>query len=185
MKWRMKNSAISALWYDVENAVRYAVQHPGEKVVINDKLVCKVASLSGTPTLLLRLPSGRYLIYYGIHIAHDPQGKDDKGVLTFWGVDNRQGSPTQGQWAKITTYGGKLVENLTQAIARDIMGAALVRLEEANLPVVLHVHDEAVPEVERGSDRIAEFSRIMTILPAWAKGFPVAVKAETALRYKK
>jgi DNA polymerase len=84
-------------------------------------------------------------------------------------------------------YGGKLVENLIQAYCRDLLAAALVRLERAKLPVVAHVHDEAVSEVDddAASDAYGELLHQMTLLEPWAAGFPIGADGWTGKRYRK
>src|SRR5262249_45743118 len=86
-----------------------------------------------------------------------------------------------------TTYGGKLVENVVQAICRDLLVAALLECERQQLPVVLHVHDEIVLEVEavRAQEALRQLVRIMSTPPAWAAGFPLEVEGFVAGRYVK
>lgn len=90
-----------------------------------------------------------------------------------------------GNWARITTYGGSLAENATQAVARDIMAAGMKRVEEADYPVILTVHDEVVAEASDFCSDVNEFEDLMVELPEWATGLPVAAKAWFGDRYKK
>ncbi len=87
----------------------------------------------------------------------------------------------------ITTYGGKLTENLVSAICRDLLAAALVRCEREGLPVVLHVHDEIVVEVplSQADDALRRLLTIMSTPPNWATGFPIEVEGFWAHRYFK
>lgn len=83
------------------------------------------------------------------------------------------------------TYGGKICENIVQAVSRDLLGAAIVRLERENYPVVLHVHDEAIAEVVKGTKTFERFIQLMSTNPPWAAGLPLEAKGFQATRYEK
>jgi DNA polymerase len=93
----------------------------------------------------------------------------------------------QGDWWRIATYGGSLAENVTQAVARDLLAEAMLRLDAAGARVVLHVHDEAVIEVPSSAPAAAEqeAKRIMTEVPKWAHGIPIATDGWRGKRYRK
>lgn len=99
-------------------------------------------------------------------------------TLYFWGVDSKT-----RKWCKQNTYGGKLVENITQAVARDLMVESMLLLEAAGYKIVLTIHDEIISEVVDGT--VEEFTQIMEEVPEWASGLPVKVEAYEAHRYKK
>lgn len=127
------------------------------------------------------LPSGRTLTYRGIMSQWPEKQKFDKSGKTrrsSWTAAVERGGP------QIPFYGGKLCENLVQAIARDVMGASILRLEKAGVPVVMHVHDEAVCEVDI-SVPADEIERLMSICPDWLEGCPIGAEASNAERYKK
>src|SRR5262245_45594588 len=90
-----------------------------------------------------------------------------------------------GGWTDTRAWYGSFTENVVQAISRDLLAAAMLRLEAAGYPIVLHVHDEIVAEVPKGFGGLDEFRAIMTTLPAWAGGLPIAAKAWTGARYVK
>lgn len=92
---------------------------------------------------------------------------------------------TTGIWKETTTYGGSLSENLTQALCRDILAEAIVRLEDEGWPVVLHAHDEAVVEIATDRANLPAFEECMARPPAWSKGFPIVVEAFETRRYRK
>ena len=94
--------------------------------------------------------------------------------------------PITKQWTRERTYGGKLTENVVQAVARDLMAAAMLRCDGAGYPIVLTVHDEILSEplAEMGSE-LSHFESLMSITPAWASGCPVAAEAWSGPRYKK
>lgn len=102
----------------------------------------------------------------------------EKMVLTHMAVVNQK-------WTRETTYGGKLVENIVQATARDIMAAGMLRLEDKGYPPILSVHDEVISEVPEGFGSVEEFEKIMCVLPKWAEGCPVAAEGWKGKRYRK
>lgn len=131
--------------------------------------------------LLCRLPSGRSLVYNAptLDYVMTPWG-ERKLAIHFMGVDG-----LTKKWKKEHTYGGKLVENITQAVARDIMAAAMFRAEVRKYPVAFSVHDEIVSEMPQGHGSIEEFEKILCTLPSWADGCPITAKGFVTKRYRK
>lgn len=124
--------------------------------------------------LHVELPSGRHLVYPDVRI---------EVVRTKWGTDKE--APTyRHRGNRVSTYGGKLTENIVQAICRDLLAEALVRLEREGVPVVLHVHDEVLVEVDAAED-LAHVERLVAVRPHWANGFPIAAEGFVAKRYRK
>lgn len=169
--WREANPNIVSYWYDTETAAMNAIREPGTTWRCGK---CAFRVVRGT--LFCRLPSGRKLAYHHAKIERNRWGKD---VIGFVGNDDK------GNWVKQQTYGGKLVENQTQAVARDLLAEALLRVEAKGYPVVLHVHDEIIAEVPNGFGSLQEFEALMCELPEWAAGFPVAAEGYEAMRYRK
>lgn len=110
-------------------------------------------------------------------LAGNPLEKE-KAVLSFMGL-------VKGKWVRESTYGGKLVENIVQAICRDLMAAAMLRLEASGYPVVLTVHDECVSEIPENWGSVEEYEKLMCEAPSWAEGFPVAAEGWRGKRYRK
>lgn len=136
--------------------------------------------------LFVTLLSGRRLTY---HSPRADRTERFKGVST-WSLSYMtwNSNPSMGPmgWNRMDTYAGRLVENIVQATARDLMSAAVVRLERAGYPVVMRVHDEIVSEVPEGYGSKAEFEALMAQLPDWAAGWPVRCGGTyRARRYKK
>lgn len=142
--WREANPAIVGFWKRLEQSARAAVVNPGTKVSAPANLTFYVDPLG---SLRITLPSKRELVYAGICLAEVEKGRGLQ--LAYKGLNERH------QWVLISTYGGKLAENVTQAIARDILVHKMLHLERAGWKVVLHVHDEVVVEVDDAGDYLA------------------------------
>ena len=167
--WRRANPRIEALWYATERAVRQAIEHPGPSYVIAKSVRTQVAKRGALTYLTISLPSGRVMFYA------NPR---------FDGEDNiRYDGTWQGNWCALQTWGGKLVENIVQAIARDLLADALVKLVN-QVPVVGHVHDEIIAVVD-GADQYELIASTMRNGPAWSGDLPLAVDGYIAKRYRK
>ena len=167
VEWRAAHSATVRFWHALENGLRRAIRskHP----VTLDNLGCEVLD----DALYLTLPSGRQLSYPEIRL--EPGQYATQIVFK----DNARGG-----WGDCRGWHGVFVENVVQAISRDLLAGAIMRLENAGFPVVLHVHDEVICEVPN-SGRAGEFLQLMTALPDWAVGLPLAAKVWTRERYAK
>ena len=166
--WREANPNIVSLWWDIDAAVKRVVK---TKV----KETYKNLSISYEKGILfIELPSKRRLAY--------PKAKI--GVNRFGGESViYEGLSTGNKWEKIESYGGKFVENIVQAIARDILAEAMKRLENKGLHIVMHIHDEVV--IETDSSSLDEVNKIMSIVPKWADGLVLDADGFEANFYKK
>lgn len=170
--WREANSDIQKFWWNCEAAALAAVQNPGSTHRVGKVYFRKVKSY-----LFCKLPSGRCLAYYQPGTV---VGKFDKEQVTFMGTNS-----VTRKWERQSTYGGKLVENITQAVARDIMAAAMLRIDKAGYDIVLSVHDELIAEADEDFGSIEHFEKLMCELPPWAEGLPLSSEGFTAKRYRK
>lgn len=170
--WRKANPNIVNLWHTVDKAARMAINAGGTKryVLADGKLVI---SYKGEDNVLqVQLPSGRKLNYF------DCKLRDNK-------ISYLKGVRGDGSRYYADTYGGKLVENLVQATSRDLLLAALMRIEDAGIQTVFHVHDETINLVPVGTD-IEEINRLMTSpAPEWADGLPLDSEGAVIKYYRK
>lgn len=179
-KWREANPLIKQYWYDLEEAAMQAVLKPGMKQFAGPQKRQVVFLVRGS-FLWCLLPSGRALCYPypKIKSKMTPWG-EPKDCIHYMHVDGMS-----NKWVETHTYGGKLAENVTQAICRDLLASAIERCEAAGYPVVLHVHDEVVSERRQGEGDLAEFEALCAETPAWAEGLPVTAAGWRGRRYRK
>ncbi|WP_026318133.1 DNA polymerase [Algicola sagamiensis] len=170
--WRQSNKRIVSYWYNIERAAIKAVAEPGLTFQVRNVAFHKIGSF-----LMCRLPSGRTLSYYAPSLK---EGKFGAPQIHFWGVHSES-----KKWMELNTYGGKLVENIAQAVARDLMADAMLRLEKAGYEIILTVHDEIIGEADIDFGSLNEFESLMCQTPDWADGLPIAVEGFEALRYRK
>ena len=168
--WRAANPSIVAFWGALDRAARRAI-HKQET-----NRVGKVTLYWQDDKLLMRLPSGRNLCYQSPHFTEKRFGSDAIGYYA---------PNAAGQMVEQETFGGKLAENATQAIARDVLAHAMLNLEKAGYPIVFHVHDEAIMEVPIGEGSLEEACRIMAISPDWAKYLPLRADGDEMRYYQK
>lgn len=172
--WRDKHPATVSLWYDTQRAAINAVENPG---MIIEVRTGRYAFRYVDDYLFCRLPSGRVLSYPAPRIAENQFGKPELSIMGE--------HPITKQWSRVKTYGGMLVQNVTQAASADVLIDAMFRLEAQGFPVVLHVHDEIVSETCKGARSLAEFEALMNVVPEWAQGLPLAAKGWQGERYRK
>lgn len=187
--WRDENPRITQFWSDADDAAIRAVLTPGKVADAG-----KVRFKSNGSFLWAQLPSGRALCYPYPKVMDLPTPWGQvKPTLTFKTVPNVSNTrkivhadqSNTSKWARIQTYGGAIVENLTQAAARDILADGMVRLEANGYPLILTVHDESVSEVPENYGSAEEYEQIMSELPPWAAGLPVAASGFEDSRYRK
>jgi DNA polymerase bacteriophage-type len=172
-KWRNSNDKIVDWWYDLERAAMKAIRTGRETNVGQTVFEYKHGHL------WITLPSKRKLCLprAKIQTIEKPWGPGE--AITYMGL-----TTTTHQVRRLSTYGGKLAENIVQATARDILAAAMVRVEDAGYPVVMHIHDELVATMpDHGS--LEDFENLMTVVPTWADGIPLAAHGWAGRRYRK
>ena len=155
-RWREANKRIRDLWYSMDNAAVQVITEGGSTGVNGLLLAREYDYDNGTDCLTIRLPSGRKLYYISPGIGQNEWGRPS---ISYMGMDQKT-----KRWKRIETYGGKLVENCVQAIARDCLALSIERLEAAGLPVVFHVHDEVVIDVAPWDTEDAMLSTVCSIM---------------------
>jgi DNA polymerase len=177
--YRRSNQAIVNLWASMQDGAMEAIRNPG--VVYRNP---RIAFVVKNGFLWMKLPSGRLLAYMRPSIETVTTIRDGepwtRQEINFIGVDH-----ITYRWAALYTYGGKLTENAVQAIARDVLAAAMLRAEARGYKLVLHVHDELVTEVRRDFGDVAELESIAAEVPPWLAGCPIKAEGWRGPRYRK
>jgi DNA polymerase len=169
--FRGKFSKIPALWRTLEKGFAYAVGKKSSRIKVGPVLMGTL-EVNGVPFAFIELPNGRRMYY--------AQPKLDENARVHYLGRNLYAG---GRWESVSTYGGKLAENIVQATSRDLLAQAMLRLEEEGFRLLLTIHDEVV--AEGGPERMKEFESILTHCPPWAKGLPLGVEAFPCKRYHK
>jgi DNA polymerase len=187
--WRNANARIRHLWYNVDEIIRMVIKgHVADRWLWTDskKLAFRMATderLAGA--LLMRLPSDRKIVYREARIdeiINDPDGAADvEAVIRYDGLDWTK------KWTRIRSWGGKFVENGTQAVARDLLAGALLQLDDDDDDLLTTIHDEIIAEPlqARADARLAAMKEVMGVAPSWAYGLPLKAEGSVMGRYGK
>lgn len=176
-RWRATNKRIKDLWYKVDGAAVQVVQNGGS-VGVNGLIISREFDYAqNRDYMTILLPSGRKLFYIDPQIGSN---KWDSPSLSYMGMDQ-----TTKRWKRIETYGGKLVENIVQAIARDCLALSIERLKAAGYNVVFHIHDEVVIECEKDKASLDDVVRIMSEPIPWALDLPLGADGWIGEFFKK
>jgi DNA polymerase len=165
--WRDANPQIVDMWEDVKTAAIAAVELPGTTFKTNNLMFRVVGDF-----LYMRLPSKRKLAYFKPEIRN--------GELTYMGIHTYT-----RQWMRCKTYGGKLVQNAAEGIARDLMALAMLKINKMKYPILGTVHDEIITEPREGFGSVKEVCAVMCEKPDWADGLPVGAVGFRGKRYRK
>lgn len=167
--WRNAHPQTSTWWKQLEETVRAAILQPGRTLSSRRLKVRRDGSW-----LRIGLPSGRALCYPSPQV-------DDQGKVSYMGVNQYS-----RKWSRLKTYGGKLVENVTQAVARDVLAANMPEAEASGYAIVLTVHDELITEANDFPGwNHADLAKIMSTNPPWAEGLPLSAAGFETYRYRK
>lgn len=178
-KWRNTNPKIHNLWYSFNDAAIRVIQNGGSLRVRCCTFARECDCIRGTTCMTISLPSGRKLYYVEPAVGENRWGGPS---ITYMGVNDKN------KWGRIETYGGKLVENVVQAIARDCLAQAIEHLEAAGLPVVFHIHDEVVIDTAAFDTNDAMLDKVVKIMSTpipWAEGLPLGADGWVGAFFKK
>lgn len=178
-KWRNTNPKIRNLWYSCNDAAIRVIQNGGSLRVRCCTFARECDCIRGTTCMTISLPSGRKLYYVEPAVGENRWGGPS---ITYMGVNDKN------KWGRIETYGGKLVENIVQAIARDCLAQAIEHLEAAGLPVVFHIHDEVVIDTAAFDTNDAMLDKVVKIMSTpipWAEGLPLGADGWVGAFFKK
>lgn len=173
-RWRETNSMIRDLWNIVDSAAVTIITNGGAQTIRSETtdavitLACELDVITGTRYMTILLPSGRKLYYPSPEIGVNRWGNPS---VSYMGQNQ-----TTKRWERVETYGGKLVENIVQAIARDCLAIAIENLEAQGLHVVFHIHDEVVIDTPAWADNdtmLDTVTKIMTKPIPWAQALPL------------
>ena len=178
-RWRSANKRIVDLWYSMENAAIHTVK-TGQPTGVRGLIFSReIDSKNGQDFLTITLPSKRKLFYVKPTLG---EGRFGQEAIYYYGLDQ-----DTKKWTQLQTYGGKLVENCVQAIARDCLAENMMRLYQAGYKIVMHIHDEVVLEIpeENSEDTLENICNIMGQPISWAPGLLLRADGFTSKYYKK
>lgn len=175
-RWRDANKRIRDLWYKMNAAAVQVIQYGGA-VGVNNVVVAREFDVNqGINCMTITLPSGRKLYYVDPKLGVNRWGD---ASITYMGVNDKN------KWGLIETYGGKLVENCVQAIARDCLALSIQRLEAAGIPVIFHIHDEVVIDCSPNTTTLEQVAGIMSQPVPWAPDLPLNAEGWVGQFFKK
>ncbi|MBQ7385014.1 MAG: DNA polymerase [Ruminococcus sp.] len=176
-RWRDANRRIRDLWYKMDAAAVQIITQGGAVGVNNVVIAREFNYEQGTDCMTITLPSGRKLYYIEPQIGQNQWGNPS---ISYMGMDQ-----TTKKWKRIETYGGKLVENCVQAIARDCLAQAIEHLEAAGLPVIFHIHDEVVIDCNPDAATLEDVVKIIAQPIPWAPDLPLGADGWVGQFFKK
>lgn len=172
-KWRAANPKIVKLWKLYENAAKMAIQERRKAKV------GKVLFIYKHGCLFVQLPNGRKICYVDAYVREDP--RSGRESIVYMGVNQET-----KKWGETETWGGKIAENITQAVARDCLAEAMQRVTAAGYNIVMHVHDEMIVDVPtKDKEAAKKITELMSIAPEWAEGLPLKGETYETPFYKK
>lgn len=193
--YREANPRVKELWYAVERLALKVIRERVDHFIQSSEVPLIAMKLLGD-WMVMRLPSGRCLWYHEPEVTYEPaveehwevdftghkeliKAKKARWRIFYWGRDPKRG----GMWTRVATYGGKLVENATQAMARDVMADAMLRLDHAGFRIQMQVHDEII--APGPASDMPRFEAIMREPPRWWRDLPIDVEVQHNRRYQK
>jgi DNA polymerase len=174
--WRTKYHKVVKLWYACKTAAINAISNPGAGFKVSNCEFAYVKDRNKIPWLRLQIPSGRNLYYNKPEIGEGIYGAE---------VDAMGINPYSKKWQRLKIIPGRFVENIIQALSRDVLAQGKLNLDEAGYKIIGSIHDEVLLEVDKEHDCLTEVDRLMCDMPTWAYGLPLETEGMIEKRYRK
>jgi DNA polymerase len=174
--WRTKYHKVVKLWYACKNAAINAISNPGLTFKVSNCKFKLTYDRNRTKWLQLTIPSGRNLYYNKPEIGEGIYGAE---------VDAMGINPYSKKWQRLKIIPGRFVENIIQALSRDVLAQGKLNLDDAGYQIIGSIHDEVLLEVDKEHDCLTEVDRLMCDMPTWAYGLPLETEGMIEKRYRK
>ena len=174
--WRARYQKVVKLWYACKDAAINAISNPGIPFIVSNCVFKLVHDRNKTPWLQLTLPSGRNLYYNKPEIQEGKFGLEASAM----GIN-----PYSKKWQRLSIIPGRFVENIVQALSRDVLAQGKLNLDATGYDIIGSVHDEVLIEVDKDNDCLHEVSLLMCAMPKWADGLPLTTEGMIEKRYRK
>jgi DNA polymerase len=182
--YRAASPKVTAFWKRLNDGFMHVVRSRRERVQVTGNIAMGMTKVGGKDYAFIELPSSRRLYYAEPKIVLKTprwKGAEPREVVEYWGRDLKKG----GAWCRVTTYGGKLAENVTQAFSRDVIAFGMLNLRDAGFHLNGTVHDELIAEDEPTAENVKRFHDILVQVPEWAPGLPLEAEVFAGARYRK
>jgi DNA polymerase len=182
--YRAASPKVTAFWKRLNDGFMHVVRSRRERVQVTGNIAMGMTKVGGKDYAFIELPSSRKLYYAEPKIVLKTprwKGAEPREVVEYWGRDLKKG----GAWCRVTTYGGKLAENVTQAFSRDVIAFGMLNLRDAGFHLNGTVHDELIAEDEPTPENVKRFHDILVQVPEWAPGLPLEAEVFAGARYRK
>jgi DNA polymerase len=177
--YRQLYDNVAQLWYDADRAARLAILNPGKKFKCGEKLWFYLGVVNGVPFLIMKLPSGRNIVYPFPRVIPDPE-RPGKTHIVYYG----QLPKKENQWGDVKIYGGKFIENATQGTAADFMAYGSCNADDIGFDIFMLVHDQSLA-MDDPILTIDDFVTALTKLPDWGYGMPLKAEGKVVPFYLK
>ena len=174
--WRARYKKVVKLWYACKTAAINATSNPGKKFKVSNCVFAYVRDRNKTPWLRLQIPSGRNLYYNKPEIQEGMYGLETSAM----GIN-----PYSKKWQRLGIIPGRFVENIIQALSRDVLAQGKRNLDKMGYKIIGSIHDEVLLEVDKDDDCLEDVSKLMCAMPPWANGLPLETEGMIEKRYRK
>jgi DNA polymerase len=174
--WRTRYKKVVDLWYACKTAAINAISNPGKGFKVSNCEFVYIRDRNKTPWLQLQIPSGRNLYYNKPMIEEGTYGLE----TTAMGIN-----PYSKKWQRLKIIPGRFVENIIQALSRDVLAQGKRNLDKMGFKIIGSIHDEVLLEVDKNDNCLEDVSKLMCAMPPWANGLPLETEGMIEKRYRK